>query len=281
MSAGLAAVINSAYRWVVCGVQASVFHDGNSETKARANLPGLRRIGPSGMVAKGILMRVFSAARKKACKNLFESKGGTVNHKLTPKRRNCLLRLAVVLTMLGQGLYPAAAITYDVDQTIGFGSVTGTLQTDGATGVLKASDFTGWNLILNGPGASFNLTPSNSSALVIGNDVTATLTDLFFNFSGTSGDLLLFQGQLFSGNNYYCDATSNGTCFQGASVAPMSFSDPSFQNVPLAGDQIIGTVRETPLPDTWTLMLLGLAGLGFAAYRRKHNSAFAGGLTVE
>jgi hypothetical protein len=30
-------------------------------------------------------------------------------------------------------------------------------------------------------------------------------------------------------------------------------------------------IQATPLPATWTLMLVGLAGLGFAAYRRRSN----------
>ena len=31
-------------------------------------------------------------------------------------------------------------------------------------------------------------------------------------------------------------------------------------------------IRATPLPATWTLMLVGLAGLGFAAYRRRSSN---------
>jgi hypothetical protein len=32
-------------------------------------------------------------------------------------------------------------------------------------------------------------------------------------------------------------------------------------------------VAVTPLPPTWTMMVVGLAGLGFVAYRRKSTSA--------
>jgi hypothetical protein len=34
-----------------------------------------------------------------------------------------------------------------------------------------------------------------------------------------------------------------------------------------------GTISATPLPPTWTMMLIGLAGFGFAAYRRKSKPA--------
>ena len=51
----------------------------------------------------------------------------------------------------GAGVCDAATITYDVNQTIDIGTRHGTIQTDGATGVLGSSDFTGWqNLIVNG-----------------------------------------------------------------------------------------------------------------------------------
>jgi hypothetical protein len=37
-----------------------------------------------------------------------------------------------------------------------------------------------------------------------------------------------------------------------------------------------GGVSATPLPPTWTMMLIGLAGFGFAAYRRQRKKvAFA------
>lgn len=37
----------------------------------------------------------------------------------------------------------------------------------------------------------------------------------------------------------------------------------------IRGGDTVGDVATTPLPPTWTMMLLGLAGLGFIAYRRQ------------
>jgi len=49
--------------------------------------------------------------------------------------------------------------------------------------------------------------------------VTATASDLYFNFSGADEGDLLFEVSSGSGQHYYCDkALTNGTCFQGASV---------------------------------------------------------------
>jgi hypothetical protein len=50
----------------------------------------------------------------------------------------------------------------------------------------------------------------------------------------------------------------------------------SFDRQLVAGIQGAGTVGDvstTPLPPAWTMMLLGLAGLGFIAYRRQKQSS--------
>jgi len=53
----------------------------------------------------------------------------------------------------------------------------------------------------------------------------------------------------------------------------------SFDRELVAGTQgggTVGNVSTTPLPSAWTMMLLGLASLGFIAYRRqKHSTSLA------
>jgi hypothetical protein len=174
---------------------------------------------------------------------------------------------ALAAALLSAGSSGATSITYDVDQTIGLGSVTGTIQTDGNTGPLGAGDITGWNLELNGVAASYGLTNSDSSVYVVGSDLTATTTHLYFDFSGSDNGYLLFQVVEFSGNNYYCNATSSAVCLQGKSVAPQSFSDPSFQNAPALGVQVIASA--VPEPAAWATMLLGMAAIGGALRGRR------------
>ena len=191
-----------------------------------------------------------------------------MNLTLPIKRTGFYLTFALAATLLGAGVCAASPITYNVNQTIGGGSVTGTIQTDGTIGTIGQGNITAWNLNLNGIGASYNITDANSVVLITGGDVTATAADLRFNFSGSAGDLLLFQQGLFSGMHYTCDATTTATCFQGASVTPQSYQDPSFQNVALTGTQIIGTAAPIPEPASLALFGAGLLGLGLLRRRR-------------
>src|SRR5580693_7382167 len=88
------------------------------------------------------------------------------------------LMAALLATAVAQS---ASALTYDVDYAIGAGSVVGTVETDGNTGTLVASDITAWDLTLNGIGASYTITSGDSDAALFlgGSDVTATKTDLY------------------------------------------------------------------------------------------------------
>ncbi len=192
------------------------------------------------------------------------------------------LSVAIIATLLGVGVCQAGSIKYNVDQTIGSGSVVGSITTDGNTGILQATDITSWNLQLNGVGASLDLTPANSQAydfiyptFGISNNVSASLTDLYYNFSGDAG-LLVFQNVLFTGASYYCLSAVSGACYQGATAVPVLVFDSSTVTATETGNQIIG-VAATPLPSTWMMLIAGFVGLGFFAYRgsKKNVAALA------
>ena len=174
--------------------------------------------------------------------------------------KNFVLRLG-----LGAGLFAVAGagasanIVYTVDQTIGAGSVTGTITTDGVTGVLGVSDILEWNLELQGVGASYNLTSTSSIAEkhVIGNDLTATTTNMYFNFSGTVGDQFLLQDGPENGQTYWSNSVGTTSCYAGKSVVPVSYTDPSSQfDMTASGNQIIASVSSAvPEPSTWAMLL--------------------------
>src|ERR1700730_11321536 len=76
----------------------------------------------------------------------------------------------------------------------------------------------------------------------------------------------------------------NGISFQTASLGAINlFSNSGYFEVKSSVDSVgyyfSGTpinlaVSATPLPPTWTMMLIGLAGFGFVAYRRKAKPEF-------
>ena len=169
----------------------------------------------------------------------------------------------------------SADVVYEVDQTIGLGSVVGTLTTDGAAGTLALGDILSWNLTLNGVGASGGLNPINSITESFGPDLGLSVvgSDLYFNYSDPTGSNFLIQispGE--SGATFWCNASYSGGCDEGKSVVPVFYTDLSSQFVSATGNQVIG-VSGVPEVSTWAMMLAGFATLGVAGWRRVRKTA--------
>jgi len=183
----------------------------------------------------------------------------------SPATRLARHTATVLISLLLGAVAAEADITYNVDRTIGSASAVGFIQTDGNTGTLSLSDIVDWNLnLINGP-YSWDLegptSGNNSAVYLVGSDVTASATQLFFNFSGTDDGYFLFQTGPHNGDTYYCDATFNGICVQGESITPTYYLGPGFANFPQTGNQVIGNVGRVPEP-SYSLLLAVLLGLG-------------------
>lgn len=182
---------------------------------------------------------------------------------------------AIGLGLLSQAqLASAAPITYSVNQAIGPGSAVGTITTDGTIGTLAAVNITGWSLTLNdGTNTVLVQTGSNNSAaFVTGSALTATATNLLFNYGAgpasdfnisTPGAPLPFWGQICYTNFSNCWGPA------GVGVYNVGGSNQSVY-VAQSGQQVIasGGTAAVPEPAALALIGIGLLGLGFSRRRK-------------
>jgi hypothetical protein len=169
------------------------------------------------------------------------------------------------MLFLSAGLCSASAIIYNVDQTIGVGEVTGFVETDGTIGVLGASNILNWNLLLNDGTNTIDLlgplSGSNSALGVAGSDLSATATQLLFNFSGSDDGWVLFQAPVLStGSNFWCSGImpngiggkTTGCSDEPAGEALNVKPDPN-EFTSLSGTQVIAST----IPEPGSLALFG------------------------
>ena len=94
-----------------------------------------------------------------------------------------MLVLAMCTVIVGSS---HAGPIYNVDRSIGVGSVTGTLETDGTLGVFALSNVIDWNLTVSDGVTAVDLfgplSGANSVSGSVGGVALATPTDIFFDF---------------------------------------------------------------------------------------------------
>src|SRR5947209_4642038 len=103
--------------------------------------------------------------------------------KFAAKKPGLISLCAILVMMLAATVCDASPITYSVNRTVGTGTVTGFIQTDGTLGVLAPANFLNWTLNLVVGVDTFTLTGANSTVYIQGVDTTATATQILFNFS--------------------------------------------------------------------------------------------------
>ena len=177
----------------------------------------------------------------------------------------------------------SANITYNVNRTIGGGSVSGFIVTNGALGTLSNANLVDWQLTLSSPNLQAGPTsfiqmsnPLGTAIGIFGSAVSATATDLYFDFGSGNNNYLVFysQNNAATSTDFWCLVAGPISCLgeatPGESIgfnAQNSFAEYEFRGQ--AGNVSIASVTAVPEPETYAMMLAGLRLLGFAARRRK------------
>lgn len=161
----------------------------------------------------------------------------------------------------------AAPITYYVDQTVGIGSVTGSIVTDGALGMLESTHIAGWNLHVNNGAESFDLDSANSHLFGSGR-VTASAQQLTYDFSSGNYFGFFLNTSVPGDRTAWCLQSLWGQCsFSGVSGESVGVHSANYTDLfrDMTGTQVIASVPE---PETYGMMLAGLGLLGLLRRRR-------------
>jgi len=174
---------------------------------------------------------------------------------------------ALWLTLAGSAV---ANITYTANDQVGpVGTVTGTITTDGTLGTLGAADILSFNLTLyDGIGTATLTSGVNGAVFISSDNVTATATQLLFDFNGNGGFMNFFDLDTCSPPEWSFETTGSGTACNGTSGNAWGVSAVGgLSTAPQQGNVVFATTG-VPEPGTLGLLFGGLASLvGFAKRR--------------
>jgi hypothetical protein len=179
--------------------------------------------------------------------------------------------LACAASVVGSAA--ANATTYVGSRTIGTGSVDLSITTDNTIGTLTAANILTYTIRLVNLDSTFTLTQANSAKLLTGTALTATATDLSFNFAQV-GQFVFQAPSLGSSATFYCAQGVSSTCFDnlGAGEAVEANADYIFPRVARSGNQVLASASAVPEPASWAMMILGMGAVGGALRRRSKVS---------
>lgn len=188
----------------------------------------------------------------------------------------CSIVVVAVLAVLFVGpTVNAMPLMYNINLAVGPGSVTGTLETDGTTGFLSASNILSWSVTLFDGVDSATFANSDLGADFSANPTLlfADLNALTLDFTTIAGGNLAFVGNI-EGFAFFAAGSGNAP---GGSMRIQHDDEFGFP-LHIAGVSNIGAETFTfgevqgpvvPEPTTLALFGLGLAGTGIARRRKR------------
>ncbi len=173
--------------------------------------------------------------------------------------------LALLSFVVGAAsLCSAATLTFDVNQTIGANSLTGTITTiAGVVGALTSADIVSSDLTFDGTLEIID--PTGADSFLSGDDLTETASALYFNYEGTdTGVFDVDYDYTGPGSQtvwFNVTVSANGT-FAPDGVSNIQFESGAFNEVGVFGNVAIAEAAAVPEPSASQLTLGGLVILG-------------------
>lgn len=190
-------------------------------------------------------------------------------------------KFGLKLTALGACFFYAAsaqATVYIAERSVAGGTISFSLTTDDTLGVLGSNNITNYAITITSGLDVSVYNPGNASMFVFGTALTATATDLNFDFNGAANSFLVFNRGPGLGDHYCFETSGCSGVFNSAESFRFGQSG-QFQGEQREGIQAIASIAAVqpgvPEPTTWAMMLLGFAGVGYSMRRRRKLVALA------
>jgi hypothetical protein len=173
---------------------------------------------------------------------------------------------ALFSLLLGATSLCSANTTFNVNQTIGANSVTGTITTSGVVGAVSGADIVSSDLTYNGTLEIVD--PTGAYVVIEGSDLTETADTLFFNYEDTGAGI-------FDPDFNYSGPGAQTTWFNVSEGSNNHFAPDGFEaievnnsllNMGVAGNVAIAGAS-VPEPSTIYFTMAGIALLGLARKR--------------